>query len=378
MDIAGFARFCAAGYLRYSICMSTLTSKAEVETGRTTMKAIRKSKPEAGFEFVDVEKPVPKAKDVLIKVSLASVCGTDFHITEWDEWSASRIPTPMVYGHEFCGVVEAVGDKVEGFKPGDYVSAEMHLSCGHCLQCLKGNRHICENVKIFGVDLPGCFAEYVAIPAKQVVKLPESIKPEYGALLDSLGNSVHAVSKVDVSGKTVHVVGCGPLGLFAIVIAKAMGALKVFASDVAPYRLDLARKAGADAVFAADKVKVSEEIYKLTEHHGVDVVLEMSGSPLAINDALAGLRLGGSVVLMGIPKGNVELDISRDIIFKEATVIGVNGRQIFQTWFLMLDLLAAGKLDLDFIITHELPLSEFGKAMDLIREGVSGKILLKP
>jgi threonine 3-dehydrogenase len=342
------------------------------------MKAIRKSTAAEGFEYVEVEKPVPGPKEILIKVTLASVCGTDFHITNWDEWSANRIKPPLVYGHEFCGVVESVGEKVNGFQAGDYVSAEMHLPCGHCLQCQQGHKHICENVKIFGIDLPGCFAEYIKIPAKQVVKLPPSIKPEYGALLDSLGNSVHAVSKADVSGKTVHVVGCGPLGLFAIVLAKALGALQVYASDVSPFRLDLARKAGADAVLAADKVKVSDELKAITHGHGVDVVLEMSGSPMAINDALRGLKLGGTAVLMGIPKGTVELDISADIIFKEAKVIGVNGREIFQTWLLMLDLMAAGKLDLDFIITHQLPLSEFGQAMDLIRQGVSGKILLKP
>ncbi len=349
---------------------------ATVET--QTMKAIRKSQAAEGFEYLSVDKPVPGPKEVLIKVTLASVCGTDFHITNWDEWSANRIKPPLVYGHEFCGVIEAVGEKVFGLKAGDYVSAEMHLPCGHCLQCQQGHKHICENVKIFGIDLPGCFAEYIKIPAKQVVKLPPSIKPEYGALLDSLGNSVHAVSKADVSGKTVHVVGCGPLGLFAIVVAKAMGALKVYASDVSPFRLDLAEKAGADAVLAADKVKVSNELKALTKGPGVDVVLEMSGSPMAINDALRGMKLGGTAVMMGIPKGSVELDLSQDIIFKEARVIGVNGRQIFQTWLLMLDLMAAGKLDLDFIITHELPLSEFGQAMDLIRQGVSGKILLKP
>ena len=343
-----------------------------------TMKAIRKTNAAEGFDYVEVEKPTPGPKEVLVKVTLASVCGTDFHITNWDEWSANRIKPPLVYGHEFCGVIEAVGDKVHGLKPGDYVSAEMHLPCGHCLQCQQGHKHICENVKIFGIDLPGCFAEYIKIPAKQIVKLPANVKPEYGALLDSLGNSVHAVSKANVSGKNVHVVGCGPLGLFAIVVAKAMGAIKVFASDVSPFRLDLAKKAGADAVFDVSKVTASDEIKKLTGGPGVDVVLEMSGSPAAINDALRGLKLGGTAVLMGIPKGNVELDLSRDVIFKEARIIGVNGREIFQTWLLMLDLMAVGKLDLDFIITHQLPLSEFGQAMELIRQGVSGKILLKP
>ncbi len=342
------------------------------------MKAILKPAAAEGFEYTDVPRPAVRPKDVLIKVSLASVCGTDFHITNWDEWSAGRIKPPLVYGHEFCGVVEAVGDKVEGFVPGDYVSAEMHLACGHCLQCLNGNKHICENVKIFGVDLPGCFAEYVAIPAKQVVKLPPGIKPEYGALLDSLGNSVHAVSRAEVSGKTVHVVGCGPLGLFAVAISKAMGALKVLASDVSPFRLDLARQAGADAVFSPADGPVSEAVKSHTRGHGVDVVLEMSGAAPAINDAFRGLKLGGTVVLMGIPKGPVSIDLSTDVIFKEAKVIGINGREIFGTWFLMVDLLETGKLDLDFIITHRLGLSEFGQAMDLIRQGVSGKILLDP
>lgn len=349
-----------------------------VSTQVATMTAIQKQAPEAGFTVSTVEKPSPGPKEVLIKVTLASVCGTDFHITNWDEWSANRIKPPLVYGHEFCGVIEQVGERVEGFAPGDFVSAEMHLSCGHCLQCKEGRKHICENVKIFGVDLPGCFAEYVVIPAKQIIKLPKSIKPEYGALLDSLGNSVHAVSRANVAGKTVHVVGCGPLGLFAIAVAKAMGALRVFASDVSSYRLDLAQKAGADAILDAGKVQTSDEIKTLTRNQGVDVVLEMSGSPIAINDAFNSLKLGGTVVMMGIPKGKVELDINNDIIFKEATVIGVNGRQIFQTWILMLDLLTSGKLNLDFIITHELPLSEFGQAMELIRRGESGKILLKP
>ncbi|HEY9686436.1 MAG TPA: L-threonine 3-dehydrogenase [Coleofasciculaceae cyanobacterium] len=354
------------------------TVESATKIAAHTMKAIRKAKPEAGFELATVEKPVPGPGEVLIKVLLASICGTDFHITNWDEWSAGRIKPPLVYGHEFCGVIESVGEDEKVFQPGDYVSAEMHLPCDRCQQCLNGRKHTCEQVKIFGIDLDGCYAEYIKLPAKQVIKLPESIKPEYGALLDSLGNSVHAVSRADVAGKTVHVAGCGPLGLFAVQVAHAMGALKVFASDIAPFRLDLARKAGADYVFSADQGAVSEEIKRLTQGHGVDVVLEMSGSPAAINDAFKSLKLGGTVVMMGIPKNDVAMDLSEDIIFKEAQIIGVNGRQIFETWFLMLDLMAAGKLDLDFIITHRLKLEDFGQAMDLIAQGVSGKILLEP
>ncbi len=343
-----------------------------------TMRAIQKPRPEPGFELATVPVPTPGAGEVLIKVSLASVCGTDVHITDWDAWSAGRIQTPLVYGHEFCGHIDALGPDVADYNIGDYVSAEMHLPCGVCLQCQEGRKHTCEKVKIFGIDLPGCFAEYVVIPAKQLVKLPAVIKPEYGALLDSLGNSVHAVQRGQVAGKRVLVVGCGPLGLFAIVVAKAMGALEVFATDIAPFRLDLARKAGADFVLAANEVKPSEQILKQTYGHGVDVVLEMSGNGPAIDDAFKSLKLGGRVVMMGIPKGAISVDVSENIIFKEAEVLGVNGRQIFQTWNLMLSLFAAGKLDLDFIITHQMPMSDFGKALDLIRQGESGKILLKP
>ncbi len=349
-----------------------------VEVKTQTMMAIQKPGPQEGFEYISVPKPEPGPQEVLIKVSLASVCGTDFHITNWDEWSASRIKPPLVYGHEFCGVIESVGQEVTHLQPGDFVSAEMHLPCGQCYQCMVGNLHICEHCQIFGIDQPGCFAEYVKLPAKQIIKLPESLTPEHGACLDSLGNAVHAVSKADVAGKTVHVVGCGPVGLFGIAVAKAMGATRVYASDIAPYRLDLARKAGATEVLAADQVKVSEAILARTAGHGVDVVLEMSGSSVAMNDAFKSLKQGGTYVMMGIPKGNVELSVSQDIIFKEAKVIGVNGREIFRTWFLMLELLESGRLEIEFIFTHHLPLSEFGQAMELIRQGKSGKILLKP
>ncbi len=358
--------------------MSTIATPAGSSTAVKTMKAIRKTEAASGFELATVPIPEPGPQEVLIKVKLASVCGTDFHITNWDEWSANRIKPPLVYGHEFCGVVESVGNHVRTLKPGDYVSAEMHLTCGECQQCSRGNYHICEDCKIFGIDLDGCYAEYIKIPAKQVVKLPESIPPEYGAFLDSLGNAVHAVSKVDVKGKTVHVVGCGPVGLFAIAVAKAMGAAKVYASDISPFRLDLADKAGATKGFKADDVKVSDQLLKLTGNSGVDVALEMSGSPHAIADAFRSMKKAGTMVMMGIPKGDVPINLAEAIIFSEAIVLGCNGRQIFETWDLMLDLLDKGLLELDALITHRLKMDEFGKAMDLIREGQSGKIILEP
>lgn len=343
-----------------------------------TMTAIQKPAPEEGFKVIQAPVPEPGPDEVLIKIKLASVCGTDFHITNWDEWSAARIKPPLIYGHEFCGHIEKTGENVTHLKPGEYVSAEMHLVCGECHQCQRGNFHICEQSQIFGIDRDGCYAQFMKIPAKQVVKLPVTIPFEYGAFLDSLGNAVHAVSKVMVINRDVHVVGCGPVGLFSIAVAKALGAKRVFASDVSDFRLDLAQKAGADRVLKADETKVSDELLKLTDNNGVDVVLEMSGSPLAIKDAFRSMTKGGTMVMMGIPKKPVEINLPEAIIFTEARVIGCNGRQIWETWDLMLDLLVKNQLNLDFIITHKLPLSEFGKAMDLIREGQSGKIILDP
>lgn len=342
------------------------------------MKAIQKPTAEAGFVLADLERPTYGTDDVLIKVRLASICGTDLHITQWDQWSASRIQPPLVYGHEFCGFVEAVGDRVTHVKPGDYVSAEMHIPCEVCYQCMVGNRHICEHVKIAGIDLDGCYAGYIVLPKNQVIQLPLTLPPEYGACLDSLGNAVHAVSKGNVSGKSVLITGCGPIGLFSIAVANALGATRVYASDVSEYRLDLARKAGCTLAFKADEVDVRQRILEETQGRGVDVVLEMSGSPLALNSAFEALGRGGTMVLLGIPKSTVELDITNHIIFKEAKVIGVNGREIFKTWFLMLELLESGRLKIDDIITHRFRLDQFGEAIALVGSGKTGKVLLEP
>jgi threonine 3-dehydrogenase len=342
------------------------------------MKAIQKPAPQAGFVLADLSRPEFGPDDVLIKIQLASICGTDLHITQWDEWSASRIHPPLIYGHEFCGHIEAVGNRVTHLKPGDYVSAEMHIPCETCHQCMIGNRHICEHVKIAGIDLNGCYAGYIVLPKNQVIKLPSTLPFEYGACLDSLGNAVHAVSKGEVSGKSVLVTGCGPVGLFSVAVANALGAVRIYASDISQYRLDLARKAGCTQVLKADEVNIEDYILKETEGRGVDVVLEMSGNPKAIQGAFNALGRGGTIVLLGIPKSTIELDITNSIIFKEAKVLGINGREIFKTWFLMLDLLSSGKLKIDDIITHRFPLDQFGEAIELVGSGRTGKVLLEP
>lgn len=342
------------------------------------MKAIKKPSAAPGFELADVPVPEIGADDVLIKVKLASICGTDVHITQWDEWSASRIKPPLVYGHEFCGVIESVGGHVTHLKPGDYVSAEMHLTCGVCYQCMTGRGHICQDVKIAGIDRDGSYAEYIALPKTHIVPLPDSISPETGACLDSLGNAVHSVSRGDVSGKSVLVTGCGPIGLFSIAVAHALGATQVFASDISEFRLELAQKMGATRAFNPTKDDVPNEIREMTQGRGVDVVLEMAGNERALKTGFDSLTTGGTVILLGIPKAPVTVDISKDIIFKEAKVQGVNGRQIFQTWFLMLDLLTSGRLKLDPLFTHHLPLSSFGEGIELVASGQTGKVFLTP
>lgn len=342
------------------------------------MKAIQKPAASEGFIIADLDRPGYGPDEVLIKILLASICGTDLHITQWDEWSASRIQPPLVYGHEFCGVVEAVGERVTHIQPGDYVSAEMHIPCDTCYQCQTGRRHICEQVKIAGIDLNGCYAGYIVLPKNQVVQLPDTLPPEHGACLDSLGNAVHAVSKGEVSGKSVLITGCGPVGLFSVAVAKALGATRIYASDISEYRLNLAQKAGCTQTLNAGAVDVPQAIRELTQNRGVDVVLEMSGNPQAIQNGFDALARGGTMVLLGIPKSTVELDITNHIIFKEARVLGVNGREIFQTWYLMLDLLTTGQLRIDDIITHRFPLDAFGDAIALVASGQSGKVLLEP
>jgi len=342
------------------------------------VKAIQKPSAAAGFAVIDAPVPQLKQGEVLIKVLATSICGTDLHITQWDEWSANRMKPPIIFGHEFCGVVEQVAEGVFGFTAGDYVSAEMHLLIPTPEQIEKRDFHTAQNGDIFGVDRQGCFAEYITLPQWQLVKLPADLKPEVGACLDSLGNGIHAVSKGDVSGKTVLVTGCGPIGLFAIAAAKAMGATAVYASDLSPYRKNLARQAGADTVFDPSQVTVSDAVKDVTGGKGIDVVLEMSGNAHAIKDAFKALKIGGTYVMMGIPGRPVELDLNTDIIFKEARVIGCNGREIFRTWEIMLDLLTSGKLNIDFMITHRFPLTDFGQGIELLKAGECGKVILTP
>jgi threonine 3-dehydrogenase len=342
------------------------------------MLAVVKPKAAPGAEIRDVPVPSFGPRDVLVKVKIASVCGTDLHIYNWDRWAEGRIHPPLIPGHEFCGNVAAVGDEVTTVKEGDFVSAEMHVNCGKCLQCRTGDAHICQNVKIIGVDANGAFAEYVVIPESNIWKLDPAIPAEYASILDPLGNAVHTVLAGEIAAKTVVITGCGPIGLFAIAVARAVGATTIFAVEVNEYRRAVARKMQADFVLNPIAEDVRARIMDETGGVGADVVLEMAGHPDAIRIGFDVVRRGGRISLLGLTSKPVQLNFSEDIIFKGITIQGINGRRMYQTWYQMTALLKAGKLDLHPVITDKLAMTDFSRGMERLKTGEASKILLYP
>jgi threonine 3-dehydrogenase len=344
----------------------------------TTMKALRKMQPAKGLQMDTVAVPAIGQTDVLVRVKTASICGTDLHIYGWDRWSQGRIKPPLTLGHEFCGVVERVGDEVTAVKPGDFVSAEMHVNCGHCHQCRLGEAHICQNLRIIGIDQDGAFAEFVKIPAQNIWKLDPAIPEHYGAILDPLGNAVHTVLAGPIAGQTVLVTGCGPIGLMSIAVAKACGSSTVFATETNEQRRAMARKMGADIVLNPAAENAVAKILAETNGTGVDALLEMSGNPTAIQQGFKALRAGGRASLLGIPTENVPLDLVNDVIFKGATVQGIYGRRMYETWVQMTALLKAGRLNLEPLFGERTSLDKFENAFTLLQSGLAGKILLYP
>lgn len=343
-----------------------------------TMKALRKARPECGAQLENVSIPTIGPKEVLVRVRAASICGTDLHIYSWDPWSASRIKPPVTFGHEFCGTVERVGEEVTRVAPGDFVTAEMHLNCGHCHQCLVGQFHLCQNLKIIGIDEDGCFAEFVRIPASNIWKVDPAIPEHYAAILDPLGNAVHTVLAGEIVGQTVAVTGCGPIGLMAIAVAKACGSSMVFATEVNPHRRALALRMGADETLDPASTDVVERVRAATGGAGADVALEMSGHPTAIQQAFQMLRAGGRASLLGIPAQPVVLDLVNLVIFKGATVQGIFGRRMFQTWLQMTELLKSGRLNLEPLFGERLALDRFADAFSMLQGGLAEKILFYP
>jgi threonine 3-dehydrogenase len=322
--------------------------------------------------------PVLGANDVLVRVRTASICGTDLHIYEWNPWSASRIRPPMTFGHEFCGTVESAGAGVTGIAPGDFVTAEMHVACGRCRQCRLGQSHVCQNLSILGIDRDGCFAEFVRIPAGNIWKIDPAIPEHYGAILDPLGNAVHAALSGEIAGQTVAVTGAGPIGLMSIAVAKACGAAAIFATEVNAQRRAMALTMGANEALDPAAVDPVAHVRAATGGAGVDVLLEMSGNPRAIQSGLAMLRSGGRASLLGIPSEPVTLDLAGDVITKGVTVHGIFGRRMFQTWIQMTALLKERRLNLDPLFHECVPLERFADAFSMLQAGLAGKVILCP
>jgi threonine 3-dehydrogenase len=343
-----------------------------------TMLAVVKPEAAPGVDVRDVKIPGFGRTDVLVKVRVASICGTDLHIYEWDRWAQSRIHPPLIPGHEFCGEVVAFGNEVTSVKEGDFVSAEMHVACGKCLQCRTGEAHICQNVKIIGVDADGAFAEYVVIPESNIWKLDPEIPQEYASILDPLGNAVHTVLAGEIAAKTVAITGCGPIGLFAISVARAVGAAQVFAIEVNEHRRNVAQQMKADLVLDPSKEDVTSIVLERTGGQGVDVVLEMAGHPSAIRTAFDIVRRGGRISLLGLTSKPISLNFSEDVIFKGITIQGINGRRMYQTWYQMTALLKSGKLDLRPVITDRIALKDFAQGMERLKTGQASKILVYP
>ncbi len=356
---------------------SPATQPLEAQALPRTMRALVKAHAAPGMEMREVPVPVPGPDDVMIAVETASVCGTDLHIYHWDRWAQHRIKPPYIPGHEFSGTVVFIGERVQNVSVGDFVSAEMHVACGHCLQCRTGQAHVCQFVKILGVDADGAFADYVRIPASNVWKLSPTIPREWGSLFDPFGNAVHTVLAGPIAAQTALVTGCGPIGLFSIAVAKACGAARVFAIEPNAGRRALAERMGADLLLDPADPSTEALIKQATGNNGVDVLLEMSGHGSAIQQGFRLLRNGGWAGLLGLPSKPTELDLAEAIIFKGATVYGINGRKMYETWLQAEALLRDGRIDLSPVITHRLPLSDFDQAMHLLESGEASKILLE-
>lgn len=343
------------------------------------MRAIVKTTPGTGMVLQEVPSPVCGPTDVLIRVHHAGVCGTDLHIWEWDSWASGRMRPPVVIGHEFAGEVAELGSEAEAaglLTVGDLVTAEGHIVCGHCLQCRTGNAHLCQRTQIIGVDRDGAFADYLAMPAPNVMKL-DGIPTAIGAIMDPIGNAVHTVLEGgEIAGATVFILGCGPIGCFAVGVARAAGAALVLASDLNDRRLALARSMGAHAILNPTRDDVVARVRELTGGDGADLVCEMSGHPAGHAQAFAAARLGGRVNLLGTPSRTTEVDFAREIIFKGLTLYGVTGRKMYTTWHQMSRFLRAGTFDPTPVVTHRFPLDRVADAIAVIKAGEAGKVIL--
>jgi threonine 3-dehydrogenase len=339
------------------------------------MKALLKAERAEGITLVR-DAPVPEVgvHDVRIRIRKSAICGTDVHIYNWDEWSRKTVPVPMIVGHEYFGVVDAVGAEVEAFKPGDRVSGEGHITCGFCRNCRAGRRHLCRHTVGVGVNRPGSFAEYLVIPATNVYRIPDDIPDEVASIFDPYGNAVHTTLSFDLVGEDVLVTGAGPIGVMAVAIAKHVGARHVVITDVNDYRLALARRMGATRAVNVAREDLTGVMKDLGMTEGFDVGLEMSGNGRAFRQMLDVMNHGAKLALLGIMPGQEAIDWSQ-VIFKGLVLKGIYGREMFETWYKMVAMLQSG-LDVSPVITHRFPIDEFQRGFDVMRSGQSGKVVL--
>jgi threonine 3-dehydrogenase len=342
------------------------------------MKAIVKARPEpGGLDFQEMPIPEPGPGQVLLKNRVVSICGTDLHIYNWDAWSQSRVRIPTIIGHEFAADVMGVGTGVKNVKEGDYVSGEGHLICGFCDNCRTGKGHVCYNWKGLGYDIDGAFSEYFLMPEMNIWKNQPDTPPAHAAIQDPLGNAVHTVFTTDCVGKTTAVYGLGPVGLLCVATLRAIGASEIFAFGRSnEYRLDLARKLGAHHVVRTVDTDPVAYIRQKTDGIGVDVAMEIAGTPEAIKAAIRSVKMGGDVIVLGIPNREVPIDFTADVVFRSVTIHGITGRRIWDSWFKMKGLFKSGRLDVAPVITHEFGFDEYEKGFELMRTGNCGKVVL--
>lgn len=338
------------------------------------MKSLVKAKREPGIWMQDMSKPEYGVNDVLIAIKKTAICGTDIHIYSWDKWAEATIPVPMIVGHEFYGEIVAMGSEVKGLSLGQRVSGEGHITCGVCRNCRAGKRHLCRKTLGVGVNRPGCFAEFLSIPASNVIPLPDDITSNQAALLDPFGNAAHCALAFNVVGEDVLVTGAGPIGIMAVAILKHIGARHVVITDINEYRLDLARKMGATRAINVSNQAIAPVMAELGMTEGFDVGLEMSGHPSALNDMVKIMNHGGHIALLGIPPKETPMDWN-EVIFKGLTIKGIYGREMYETWYKMIAMLQSG-LDLSPVMTHEFPVDDYQKAFEIMASGQSGKVIL--
>ncbi|HYE05454.1 MAG TPA: L-threonine 3-dehydrogenase [Planctomycetota bacterium] len=338
------------------------------------MKALVKARREPGLWMERVPVPTIGPNDLLIRTRKTAICGTDLHIFDWDEWSRKTIPVPMVTGHEFVGVVEEVGSHVAGFARGDRVSGEGHVTCGHCRNCRAGRRHLCRNTVGLGVNRPGCFGEFLSLPAVNAFKLPDDIPDELAAIFDPLGNATHTALSFDLVGEDVLITGAGPIGCMAAAIARHVGARHVVVSDVNDYRLELAKRMGATRTYNPRQGPIDAVMHDLGMTEGFDVGMEMSGNGDAFQQMLGAMNHGGRIAILGIMPGKVAIDWSM-VIFKGLVLKGIYGREMFETWYKMTAMIQSG-LDVGAVITHRFPVDDFLTGFQSLKEGRSGKVVL--